>query len=105
MLEQINKIKILLGLTDETEDKVIETIYDDVLASALSFCNLTLETIPQKTEMVFYSIVRNNTIAYYNRRGNEGMSSANVGGQGSSYLNLDDEMKKQLLNARCRIWK
>lgn len=87
MLENsLDNVKLALGLTDDTQDKLLTWIINNVEKGILSY--LPLETaVPEK----FDYIVEEVAIARFYRRGAEGMKSKSVEGFSVQY---DDDFKK-----------
>lgn len=86
----LKKIKLLLGLTDDSKDELLLILLDQ---SSEEVCNYTHQYDLDKLE----NVIINLAIWKYNRIGSEGLNSENYSGVSFNYLNeYPDNLKKQL---------
>jgi len=102
----IEKIKLLLGISDDLQDKLLELLIEDseerILATLNQYASKNgtdeIESIPEK----FSYIKRDVTIKRFNKRNSEGASSDSEEGRSytweksylDEYLSLFDEYTK-----------
>lgn len=79
----IKQIKTLLGISDNTQDKLLETI-ESLVTSQLSVL-IDRPEIPPELNFVITEV----SIIRYNRRKNEGMTSYSQDGESISYADND----------------
>lgn len=86
----LKKLKLLLGLTDDSKDELLRILLDQ---SSEEVCNYTHQYDLDKLE----NVIINLAIWKYNRIGSEGLISENYSGVSFNYLNeYPDSLKKQL---------
>lgn len=90
----------LPGLTDD-QKLIVGDLFDDWYNAALEKSN----RIAGQETPALLAIVRDITIAAYNKRGDEGMKESNVGGQTYYYDDLEDQLKKRIIGANLRLFK
>lgn len=76
----LNKVKVLLGLTDSSQDDVLGQIIEDMTNLVLLYINE--EELPTKLE----SVVRDMSIMRFNRLGSEGLKSMGIDVISNSYI-------------------
>ncbi|MBS4463503.1 phage head-tail connector protein [Lactococcus garvieae] len=79
----IKQIKTLLGISDNTQDELLETI-ESLVTSQLSVL-IDRPEIPPELDFVITEV----SIIRYNRRKNEGMTSYSQDGESISYADND----------------
>ncbi|APC44660.1 phage head-tail connector protein [Lactococcus petauri] len=79
----IKQIKTLLGISDNTQDELLETI-ESLVTSQLSVL-IDRTEIPPELDFVITEV----SIIRYNRRKNEGMTSYSQDGESISYADND----------------
>lgn len=92
-MSQLDKIKIRLCITNNTQDDLLEQLLEDAENEIKDYCNRN--TLPTKAE----GLQRELTIIYYNRQGSEGESSRSEGGISVSYSTEIPGSIKSRLNA------
>ena len=91
----LEKIKVLLGITDNTKDTLISLYVDMAKEEATSFCQMS----EYSTEL--YNIVIMMVIEKFSKRGNEGLSSTGYSGVSESFKDgYSAEIKSALLAHR-----
>lgn len=80
----LDNIRILLGITDGTQDEVLETILRSVQAR-LQVLLGGVDVIPEQLGYIAEEV----TVIRYNRIGSEGMSAHTVEGESISYSDND----------------
>lgn len=93
MLEQLEKIKARLGITDTSMDERLIQLLEDTEAEILDYCNrdtLVTGLLGLQREMV---------ISCYNKMGSEGEASRSEGGVSVSYVTEIPETIKSRLNS------
>lgn len=70
----LNNIKLLLRITDDTQDSLLSLLLNMAKDEATAFCHLS-EYDNKLDNCVLKMVVQN-----YNKMGNEGLSSASYGG-------------------------
>lgn len=86
----LNRIKTLLGITDNVQDELLQILIDNVqshLRGRLKRVNPELVEIPEELAYITEEIV----IRRYNRIGSEGMKSDSAEGHTVTYYDLKDE--------------
>lgn len=94
--KQIGIITRRLGLT-EGDNTVLSDLYDGLLASALAHCHRT------STPAALLKIVQDAVCAAWRRRGDEGSTASNLGGQSYTYEDIEAVMHKNLVAAGLRV--
>ena len=77
----LDKIKILLGLTDDSKDELLNVLIALCKDEAIDFCNL--KEYSSKLDSAIIAMV----IERYNKMGTEGISSFSTNGINESYEN------------------
>lgn len=77
----LDKIKILLGLTDDSKDELLNVLIGLCKDEAIDFCNL--KEYSKKLDSAIIAMV----IERYNKMGTEGISSVSTKGINESYEN------------------
>ena len=77
----LDKIKILLGLTDDSKDELLNVLIGLCKDEAIDFCNL--KEYSSKLDSAIIAMV----IERYNKMGTEGISSVSTNGINESYEN------------------
>ncbi|MDU3412622.1 phage head-tail connector protein [Clostridium sp.] len=94
-MAQLEKLKIRLGISDNSEDALLNMLLEDAEGEILDFCNRDI--LPVKVE----ALQRELAIIYYNRLGSEGESSRSEGGVSVSYsTEIPGNIKSRLLAFR-----
>ena len=94
-MAQLEKLKIRLGISDNSEDALLNMLLEDAEGEILDFCNRDI--LPVKVE----ALQRELAIIYYNRLGSEGESSRSEGGVSVSYsTEIPENIKSRLLAFR-----
>mgnify|MGYP003432007337 CR=1 FL=1 len=76
----LEKIKLLLGLTDESRDEILTVLIAMCKDDAIDFCNLTEYTNKLDSAVIAMVIER------YNKTGTEGCTSVSYNGVSQTYL-------------------
>lgn len=76
----LDKIKILLGITDDSKDELLSILIGIAKDEAIDFCNL--EEYTSKLDSAVIQMV----IEKYNKLGTEGVSSVSTNGINESYI-------------------
>lgn len=91
----LEKIKILLGITDNTKDTLLNLLIEDATQYVKDYTHQ--EILPTGLD----SAIRDIVVLNYNRRGTEGLQSESFSGVSQSYLdNLPKPLLKKLKNYR-----
>lgn len=77
----LDKIKILLGLTDDSKDELLSILIALCKDEAVDFCNLT--EYNNKLDSAIIAMV----IERYNKIGTEGLTSVSTNGINEDYIN------------------
>lgn len=94
-MAQLEKLKIRLGISDNSEDALLNMLLEDAEGEILDFCNRDI--LPVKAE----SLQRELAIIYYNRLGSEGETSRSEGGVSVSYsTEIPENIKNRLIAFR-----
>lgn len=94
-MTQLEKLKIRLGIRDNSEDDLLNMLLEDAEGEILDFCNRDI--LPVKVE----ALQRELAIIYYNRLGSEGETSRSEGGVSVSYsTEIPENIKSRLLAFR-----
>ena len=94
-MAQLEKLKIRLGIRDNSEDDLLNMLLEDAEGEILDFCNRDI--LPVKVE----ALQRELAIIYYNRLGSEGETSRSEGGVSVSYsTEIPENIKSRLLAFR-----
>lgn len=96
-MSQLEKIKIRLGISDISQDNLLNQVLEDAQSEILDYCNRDI--LPIKAE----GLQRELAIVYYNRQGSEGESSRSEGGISVSYSTEIPGNIKSRLNAFRRL--
>ena len=78
----------------DESDEVIEERYEHYLTIASNTSNR------KKTDELLIPYVYNAVIEYYIKRGDEGKTSSNEGGLSSSYIDIEEKLKKDVMSIR-----
>lgn len=70
----LSKVKLLLSITDETQDDLISLLVDMAKEEATSFCHL-----PEYDTSLDFIVIKM-VVQNYNKIGNEGFESSSFGG-------------------------
>lgn len=94
-MAQLEKLKIRLGISDNSEDNLLNMLLEDAEGEILDFCNRDI--LPDKAQV----LQRELAINYYNRIGSEGEASRSEGGVSVSYsTEIPKNIKSRLLAFR-----
>lgn len=94
-MAQLEKLKIRLGISDNSEDALLNMLLEDAEGEILDFCNRDI--LPVKVE----ALQRELAIIYYNRLGSEGETSRSEGGVSVSYsTEIPENIKNRLIAFR-----
>lgn len=94
-MAQLEKLKIRLGISDNSEDSLLNMLLEDAEGEILDFCNRDI--LPVKAE----ALQRELAIIYYNRLGSEGETSRSEGGVSVSYsTEIPENIKNRLMAFR-----
>ena len=93
----LKKLKLRLGISDNSQDGLLDQILEDSENEILDYTNRT-ELLPKME-----GLQRELAIIYYNRQGNEGESSRSEGAISVSYSTEIPENIKSRLNAYRRL--
>lgn len=88
------KLKLLLGIKDDSEDELLELMLEDAMSDVLIWTNRT--RLPAPLE----SAVRQVVIIRYNKQGVEGESSHSEGGISRSFDDLPKGLQDSILQKR-----
>ena len=92
-MAQLEKLKIRLGISDNSEDALLNMLLEDAEGEILDFCNRDI--LPDKAQV----LQRELAINYYNRIGSEGEASRSEGGISVSY-EMPQSIKDRLKSYR-----
>lgn len=97
-MELLEKVKLRLGITDDSKDELIGDIIDDVKSYIVTACNRSgTDDIPDTLSGAIVKMA----VIDYNRLGVEGLSSENYSGASYSYeADYPDSIKKELYHER-----
>lgn len=87
-MAQLEKLKIRLGISDNSEDALLNMLLEDAEGEILDFCNRDI--LPDKAQV----LQRELAITYYNRMGSEGEVSV------SYSTDIPENIKSRLLAFR-----
>lgn len=94
-MSQLEKLKTRLGITDSSQDALLESILEDVGADMLAITNRT-ELLPGMSSLQIKI-----AIIEYNKQGSEGMSSDSQGGKSQSWIDgLPNDVQSTLTSFR-----
>lgn len=94
-MTQLEKLKIRLGIRDNSEDDLLNMLLEDAEGEILDYTNRTI--LPDKAQ----ALQRELAITYYNRMGSEGEASRSEGGVSVSYsIEIPENIKKRLNSLR-----
>lgn len=96
---EVEQIKLRLELTGRDRDSLLLELFNSFHAQAMGKCN---RTEGQETPALL-SAVRDAVCSAYRRRGDEGATSASVGGQSFAYADIEEKMFRELLRANQRL--
>ena len=96
-MAQLEKLKIRLGISDNSEDALLNMLLEDAEGEILDFCNRDI--LLTKME----GLQRELAIIYYNRQGSEGEASRSELGVSVSYITDIPDNIKSRLNAFRRL--
>lgn len=93
----LEKLKILLGITDDSKDQLLELIIDKAKTSIINYThNQACITKPEVEPIILDLAVIN-----YNRIGTEGLDSESFSGVSYHYsADIPDILKSQLISFR-----
>lgn len=97
MSEAIDRVKVLLGITDDKQDKLLEEIERNTRSLYKSITD-TL-TVPKEHEYMIVEIM----VRRFNRIGSEGMSSQSVEGLSQTFKADDFDDYLQILDDKYRL--
>ncbi|HEX3018610.1 MAG TPA: phage head-tail connector protein [Caproicibacter sp.] len=98
---ELEKIYGQLPAVTDSQKSIIGDLYDDWYNIALEKSN----RIAGQETPALLAIIRDITIAAYNKRGDEGMTESEVGGQTYYYQDLEDQLQKSIIGANLRFFK
>lgn len=90
----LQKLKLLLGIADDTQDGLLSLLLDDVQADLLSWTNR--QTLPIGLEPTQRQIA----IMRYNKQGVEGQTSHSEGGISRSFEDLPKGLQASIIQMR-----
>lgn len=94
-MEQIDKLKLRLGIADTSQDSLLQAILDDVEGQILAYTNRIEFTTPMYPLQIKIAIIE------YNKQGSEGMASDSQGGKSQSWVDgLPQDVKTALTGFR-----
>ena len=93
----MDNIKILLGITDDTRDELIELLMEQCKIEVVSYCNL--KEYDEKLNPILNQMV----IEKFNRLGSEGLSSAASSGISETYIDGYSAFVVSLLNKNKKV--
>lgn len=93
----LEKIKLLLGMADDTSDDLLNTLIAMCKEEAYVYCNL--EEYNSKLDNIVVSMV----IEKYNRIGSEGTTSQSASGISASYESFYSDKIVKMLNKHRRV--
>lgn len=90
-MTQLEKLKVRLGITDTSQDALLECILEDVQNDMLAFTNRSELLTSMSSLQIKIAIIE------YNKQGSEGMSSDSQGGKSQSWIDgLPQDIKSSL---------
>lgn len=91
----LKKIKILLNITDNSQDDLLNLLIALCSDEAISYCNLK-HSIPELETPIIYMVVER-----YNKIGSEGLDNINTNGITENYIiNYSDNILNKLKRYR-----
>lgn len=93
----LEKIKLLLGFTDDNQDELLMTLISLCKEEAYVYCNL-----PEYQDKLDYIVIQM-VIERYNRMGSEGAESQSTDGISTSYTNFYSDKVVKLLNKNRKV--
>lgn len=94
-MAQIDKLKARLGITDTSQDALLQDILDDIETEMLYTTNRA-EMLPAMN-----SVQIKIAVIEYNKQGSEGMSSDSQGGKSQSWVDgLPQDIKASVIGFR-----
>lgn len=89
-MTQLEKLKVRLGIQDDSQDALLECILEDVEADMLAYTNRS-ELLPSMNSLQIKIAV-----IEYNKQGSEGMSAQSQGGVSQSWI---DGLPQDIISA------
>ncbi|GIO18155.1 phage head-tail connector protein [Oceanobacillus oncorhynchi subsp. incaldanensis] len=86
-MQIIDKVKTLIGISDNIQDQQIEVIIENINSHLLYL--LEKEEVPKKLQYIVVEIA----IRRYNRLGSEGMQSDSVEGHSVTFYDLEKDFE------------
>lgn len=80
-MEILDKVKLILDISDYNKDELIEMLIDDCKAEVLDYCNLTVYDV--KLDSTIVKMVIQN----YNKGITQGISTESFSGVSQAYIN------------------
>ena len=93
----LDKIKILLGLTNDSKDELLSILIALCKDEAVDFCNLTEYNNKLDSAIIMMVIER------YNRMGSEGAKSQSASGISASYDSFYSDKVVKMLNKHRKV--
>lgn len=93
-MEQIDKLKLQLGIKDDEQDGLLQLSLDDIEADILTWTNRIV--LPPSLE----SIQRQIAVIQYNKQGIEGQTSHSEGGISRSFEDLPQSIQNAINQKR-----
>ncbi|MDO4282351.1 MAG: hypothetical protein Q4D02_01830 [Clostridia bacterium] len=97
--EIIEKIKNVLGANyRENTEELIEDTYNEMYSIALNTSHLK----SSNKEELLYPYIKEAVVSKYIRMGAEGMSNRNEGSESSSFIDIEEKMRNDIIRAGLR---
>ena len=93
----MDNIKILLGITDDTRDELIELLMEQCKVEVVSYCNLN--EYNEKLNPILNQMV----VEKFNRLGSEGLASSASSGISESYIDGYSAFVVSVLNKHKKV--
>ena len=93
-MEEIENIKRQLSINFRDDEEVLKDILDEMYSVAL---NISHREETEDNKKVLFPYVKEATISEYLRRGNEGMQSRNEGSVSTTYADIVDRMRNDIV--------
>lgn len=93
-LTQLEKLKLKLGITDNSQDGLLELYLEDTADFILNQTHL--DTIPQGLLSTQVELA----IIYYNKQGIEGQTAHSEGGISRTFEDIPERIKKKIFSCR-----
>lgn len=93
----LDKVKLLLNITDDTADDLLNTLISMCKEEAYVYCNL-LEYDNKLDNIVVYMVIEK-----YNRIGSEGSTSQSASGISTTYESFYSDKIVKMLNKHRRV--